>query len=261
MRRLPGSPLRILLAEDNHFNQRLALALLEKWGHTVTLATNGRNAVEAWKAGEFDLIVMDVQMPEMDGLEATRRIREAELQLRKHIPIVAMTAHALVGDRQKCLDAGMDGYASKPLRIAELHREISQFFESSAISTSPASVVSGMKSNIDWSHALDVCDGDRELLMQLMQVFIEEVPELMSSLDLAITANDCVTARQTVHSILGSLRLFGMTPPVDLIQKIQQDARNGALYNTRCLFTELQQRFDELIAEVHEIVEGRKIPE
>ena len=253
--------LRILLAEDDHFNQRLAVALLEKWGHTVTLATNGRNAIAAWKAGEFDLIVMDVQMPDMDGLEATRLIREAELQPGKHIPVVAITAHALAGDRQMCLDAGMDGYASKPLRIAELHREIAQFFESSPIITSAASVVPGKTTHIDWTHALDVCDGDRELLMQLMEVLIEEIPELMNSLDLAITANDCESARQTVHSILGSLRLFGMTPAVDLIQKIQRDARNGTLNETRRLFAELQQQFDELIAEVHDIVEGRKVPE
>ena len=262
MSRLPMiRPLRVLLAEDNHFNQRLAIALLEKWGHTVTLATNGRNAVEAWKAAEFDLIVMDVQMPDMDGLEATRLIREAELPLGKHIPIVAITAHALTGDRQKCLDAGMDGYASKPLRIAELHREIAQFFESSSNVTSTASAALGMHSNIDWTHALDVCDGDRDLLMQLIDVFLQELPELMNSLHRAITTNDCETARQTVHSILGSLRLFGMTPTVDLIQRIQQDARNGNLGDTGQLFTELQQRFDDLIAEVHAIVEGRIVPE
>ncbi len=122
-------PLRILLAEDGLTNQKLALALLKKWGHTVTIASDGREAVRAYETQEFDLVLMDVQMPEMDGLEATAHIRALESKLEKHIPIVAMTARAMKGDRELCLQAGMDGYVSKPVRQRELYQAIAEYFQ------------------------------------------------------------------------------------------------------------------------------------
>jgi CheY-like chemotaxis protein len=113
-------PLHILLAEDNVVNQTLALRLLEKGGHSVVVAVNGREAVEIWKRERFDLILMDVQMPEMGGFEATAAIRHAELGGGIRIPIVAMTARAMAGDRESCLEAGMDAYVAKPISGAEL---------------------------------------------------------------------------------------------------------------------------------------------
>jgi len=115
-------PLRILLAEDSYTNQRLAVALLTKWGHHVTVAANGREAVDAVQNNDFDLVLMDVQMPEMDGYQATAVIREFEARSGGHVPIVAMTAHAMIGDRDECLAAGMDGYVPKPIRRQELER-------------------------------------------------------------------------------------------------------------------------------------------
>jgi CheY-like chemotaxis protein len=110
----------VLLAEDNHVNQRLGMRLLENRGHEVTLASNGREAIEALKKASYDLVLMDVQMPEMDGIEATLAIRayEAGAGIRQHI--VALTAHAMKGDERRCYEAGMDGYLSKPIRPAEL---------------------------------------------------------------------------------------------------------------------------------------------
>jgi CheY-like chemotaxis protein len=112
-----------LLAEDGLANQKLAVGLLEKWGLGVTVVANGIEAIEAWERSPFDLILMDLQMPEMDGITATKIIREREREKGTHIPIVAMTAHALAGDRERCLESGMDGYVSKPIRRSELVQE------------------------------------------------------------------------------------------------------------------------------------------
>jgi PAS domain S-box-containing protein len=121
-------PLHILLAEDNVVNQKFAIRVVKKAGHTVEIANNGAEAVAAWERGDFDIILMDVQMPDMDGLEATQRIREREQAMdpSPHIPIIAMTANAMKGDREKCLDAGMDGYVSKPVKRDALFAEIKQ---------------------------------------------------------------------------------------------------------------------------------------
>jgi CheY-like chemotaxis protein len=114
------APLRILLAEDTVVNQRLALRILEKEGYQVALAKNGREALALWRSQPFDLILMDIQMPEMDGFQATSAIRHAEATANTHISIVALTAHAMTGDRERCLAAGMDDYLSKPLRKSDL---------------------------------------------------------------------------------------------------------------------------------------------
>jgi CheY-like chemotaxis protein len=117
-------PLRVLLAEDSLLNQKLALAVLRKHGHEVVVANHGREALATLESQDFDLILMDVQMPEMDGLEATRTIRTRERRTGDHIPIIAMTAHALKGDRERCLEAGMDEYVAKPIHAEELFRAI-----------------------------------------------------------------------------------------------------------------------------------------
>ena len=119
--------LRVLVAEDNPVNQRLAMRLLEKRGHEVSVAGNGREAVEALQGGSFDLVLMDVQMPEMDGLDATATIRKNEASGGKHQYIVALTAHAMKGDQEKCLAAGMDDYLTKPIRAQELEATIEKF--------------------------------------------------------------------------------------------------------------------------------------
>ena len=118
--KLKNKGLHILIAEDNLVNQKLAARLLEKQGHTSMIANNGREAVEAWETEAFDAVLMDMQMPVMDGLEATREIRAKEQQLGKHVTIIAMTANAMIGDRERCLEAGMDEYIPKPVDVMKL---------------------------------------------------------------------------------------------------------------------------------------------
>jgi CheY-like chemotaxis protein/anti-sigma regulatory factor (Ser/Thr protein kinase) len=135
--RAPGQPenespqvsagLRLLVAEDNAVNQRVAVAILERLGHRVTVSGNGREALEQWRAGAFDLVLMDVQMPEMDGFEATQRIRQEEAARGTHTPILAMTAHAMSGDRQRCIDAGMDDYIAKPVSRRALLQALAEY--------------------------------------------------------------------------------------------------------------------------------------
>jgi two-component system, sensor histidine kinase and response regulator len=118
--------MRILLVEDNRVNQAVATQFLTKRGHEVVVAGNGRAALEALENQTLDLVLMDVQMPEMDGLQATAAIRQGELKSGNHIPIIAMTAHAMSGDKERCLGAGMDGYVSKPLRVEDLFSTIEE---------------------------------------------------------------------------------------------------------------------------------------
>ena len=125
--KVAGSSLKILLAEDNVVNQKVAVRMLDKRGHRVTVAGTGREAVDALQAEAFDLVLMDIQMPEMDGFEATAAIRRTERGTDRHQPIFAMTAHAMKGDDQRCLDAGMDGYLAKPIRGEELYALLEGF--------------------------------------------------------------------------------------------------------------------------------------
>jgi two-component system sensor histidine kinase/response regulator len=128
-----ATPLRVLLAEDNAVNQKLMLHILEKRGYSVTIAGDGVRALEAWKRESFDLVLMDVQMPEMGGFEATRRIREMEAPTGRHLPIIALTAHAMKGDRERCLEAGMDDYLPKPIQQKALFEAIERIAVLSAV--------------------------------------------------------------------------------------------------------------------------------
>ncbi len=200
----------ILLAEDNPVNQKLAVKLLEKQGHTVSVADNGRLALEAWRRGGHDLVLMDMMMPEMDGLEATRRIREEE---QGHIPIIAMTANAMQGDRERCLDAGMDGYVSKPVKPEVLFQEIERVLGERTTLASPPPVApsppeeSGLPI-YDRADALSRIADDEELLATLIDMFVADAPNYLNEIDAALEAADWSRLIRAAHTLKGVLATF-----------------------------------------------------
>jgi CheY-like chemotaxis protein len=225
--------LRILLAEDSPINQRLAVALLEKRGHAVTVVGDGAAALAALEQAAFDLVLMDLQMPVMDGLEATGRIRRTEQVRGGHVPVVAMTAYAMKGDRERCLEAGMDGYVSKPVRAAELF----QVIEGLAPAPSPEPIApdppaeqgQAAGSLIDWAVALDYVGGDRKLLRDLAGIFLDECPRWMAELRQAIAAGNAADVKRLGHTLKGSLGHFGVPTGFEAAYQLEMMGRSGIL--------------------------------
>lgn len=212
-------PLTILLAEDSLANRKLALGLLDRWGHQVTVATTGLEALDALEKEEFDLILMDVQMPEMDGLTAAQEIRKREQESGgRRIPIIAMTAHAMKGDRERCLEAGMDDYVSKPIRPFDLASVLSHYTqkdESSPSETEDATGqdregASGEESEaMSWATLLKHVQQDQSLARVVADAYLQETPRLASQLKESLAARNNVKAKIAAHTIKGSLRTLG----------------------------------------------------
>jgi CheY-like chemotaxis protein len=232
--RLP--PLRILLAEDSVVNQKLALALLAPYGHTVVIANNGAEAVRHCAANAFDIVLMDVQMPEMDGLEATRLIREAERATGRHTPILALTAHAIKGDRELCLETGMDAYISKPVRATELYGALDELLKdhpratASGTSEAPESSEHQTSENsLDWSAALAESGLGEATLVDLASLFVSEAPELLKQLRAALANRDAASLTRAVHTLKSNVAIFHATTTVEAAQRLESLARSGDL--------------------------------
>ncbi|MBL8484260.1 MAG: PAS domain S-box protein, partial [Rhodocyclaceae bacterium] len=243
--------LNVLLAEDNPVNQTLALRLLDKLGHRATLANNGAEAVKLAAEHTFDVILMDVQMPEMGGFEATRHIRDFEAELRRHTPIIAMTAHALAGDREKCLAAGMDGYVSKPIQVPALVEALAAATRSRMLEDfTPPAAPAKRSEMYDRDAVLANLDGDVELLRTVAQMFIDDIPHQVESLSAALAAGDCPKAYAIGHTIKGMVGNFGAGRPLDCARDMEQLARSGELDAARQQFPTLQQVLDQLVGEM-----------
>lgn len=212
--------LRILLAEDNPVNQRLAVRLLEKRGHHVTVANNGAEAIRTLDAGTFDLALMDVQMPEMDGFEATAAIRKREAAAGGHLPIIAMTAHALKGDRERCLAAGMDDYVSKPLRPDTLFAAV----ERQAAHAEQAPAVDD--AIIDRALALERAGGDEGLLREVAGLCLEECPVLLEEIRIGLAQADGDKLRLAAHTLKGSVATFGAEEARAAAWRLEQIGRD-----------------------------------
>ena len=234
-----GGTLNILLAEDNLVNQRLAIRLLQKQGHSVVTALNGREALTAinnTSRGErFDLVLMDIQMPEMSGLEATAAIRAQEQTTGGHLPIVALTAHAMKGDRARCLAAGMDGYVSKPIQAAELHQAIAEVYARYA-PPAPAPVLPVLpvlvvepEPPFDPARSLDMVEGDQELLTELIALFLHESPQLVAEIQHSSANGQSGQLMHAAHSLKGMAGNFGAQPVVTLAYELEGLGRTGQI--------------------------------
>jgi CheY-like chemotaxis protein/nitrogen-specific signal transduction histidine kinase/HPt (histidine-containing phosphotransfer) domain-containing protein len=198
--------LNILLAEDHPVNQTLAIRILEKFGHSVTVANNGIEAMQLWAERAFDVILMDVDMPGLNGYEATERIRELEAETNCHIPILAMTAHAMQGVREECLRHGMDGYLSKPIKFATLRQELDVLKGGIKI---PECGGAGHQENIaDFAKAKLLMDNSQSLFDEIVQLFRVESAHQMQLMKIALTNDDVGSIRQSVHSIRGMVSIF-----------------------------------------------------
>ncbi len=226
--------LHLLLAEDNAVNQKLAIRLLEKRGHSVRVANHGREVLEALyppnssgstvKAEWFDAVLMDVQMPEMDGFESTAAIRMLENATGTHVPIVAMTAHAMKGDRERCLEAGMDGYVSKPLQPQELFEVV----ESLATGDNPRPGelrASLSEMPFDQRAALGHTNGDAELLKELVGLFLQDAPRMLVEISEAILEKDAVNLCRSAHTFKGSAGVLAATAVVDAALRLETMGR------------------------------------
>ncbi|HEY9102994.1 hybrid sensor histidine kinase/response regulator [Chitinimonas sp.] len=219
----PVRPLRILLAEDNPMNQTLALALLEQDGHQVTLANNGKEALAYVEREGYDLVLMDMQMPEMDGLSATLAIRA--LGERGRLPIVAMTANVLPEDKARCLAAGMDDFLSKPIKVERLRQLLYGVAEYSPVMAGTASDAM----LFDAGQALLICGGNAGLLATLLDQYLEEWPGRQAALQAVWASGDMAGLAELAHLFKGSLGALGAMPGVMQAQAIEQAARAGAL--------------------------------
>jgi PAS domain S-box-containing protein len=221
--------LRVLLAEDSLVNQKLAVHLLEKWGHTVSVANNGREAIAAAQTGRFDFVLMDVQMPEVDGLMATGEIRRWEQTVGGHVPIVAMTAHAMIGDRERCLASGMDHYIAKPVRSRELLAVIEQVIAGPARPAPETGGQDGAAGVLDWAAALDRLQGDRALLGELVGVFRDECPKLLTQVREAVATSDAARLKLASHTLKGALSNFAARDAVEAAKRLEQMGKQADL--------------------------------
>jgi two-component system, sensor histidine kinase and response regulator len=255
-RQTPGRCLQILLAEDSLVNQQLAVALLDGEGHKVTVAGNGREAVAAVESGNFDCVLMDLQMPEMDGLEATAIIRAHERTTGRHVPIIAMTAHALKGDRERCLEAGMDGYTSKPIDADDLFAAIAELVggqvqtavEDSSLEKCSEGFLPPSDSMIDWSAALKAVRGDSRLLETIVGAALGEVPYLLTELRRAVAARDFQGLRLAAHTLKGSVRYFGAQRVLELALRLEAIGQNHQIQDADATLASLDQSAGELMA-------------
>ena len=265
-------PLQVLLADDSLANQKLAIGLLKRWGHTVTVANNGREAVALASQRKFDLILMDVQMPEMDGMEATALIQQRQAQTGQRVPIIAMTAHAMKGDKERCLEAGMDAYVSKPVRPNDLLAAMLPFFTPGAeaparllpvapsqrtrpVSTPPVAHEVPPDARVDWAAARVIVLQDEDLLREIVDAFLSEAESLAVELSKALTSANAREVARLAHTLKSNLRTFGV-PCADDMQTIELSAKSGHLDPVKTLWPEVRPLITQVVEQMQAYLAG-----
>jgi CheY-like chemotaxis protein len=238
--------LRVLLAEDNAVNQKLAVGVLTKLGCHVTVAENGRQAVAACEAQGFDVVLMDVQMPEMDGLEATETVRQREQASGRHTRIIAMTAHAMTGDRERCLAAGMDDYLSKPVRIRELSEKLAEVLHVDEAEEEAAKSAAA-RDPVDWADALEAAGGDRKLLQLVIDTFFEESATMRQQIRAGLHLHDAALLRKSAHTLKGALLTVGARRASAVAFELERMGASGNLTDSENVLTTLEQQMAVLL--------------
>jgi two-component system, sensor histidine kinase and response regulator len=245
--------LRILVAEDNAVNQAVILRVLQKMGHAPVLAQTGKEAVQLASAEQFDVVFMDVQMPEMDGLAATAAIRESETRVGtgvrtksgRRLPIFAMTAHAMKGDRDRCLEAGMDGYITKPVRFSDIEHALAGLTATSATRLDPPDAASWNQ-----AEALGRIEGDEELLHEVCKIFLEESPKLLQKLHDAIAAGDADEVMRAAHSLKGESSYLSASATCQAARQLEEMGRDKDLSGAGATFATLEREVASLHLEL-----------
>ena len=256
----PAGGLRILLAEDNAVNQEVAQQMLQRRGHSVTIASNGREAVNLVAQSEFDLILMDIQMPEMDGFQATAAIRDLQKKGARRIPIVAMTAHAMKGDRERCLDAGMDGYVSKPVQSKLLYETIESITATGTVSaaypqiSAPAGVE---RKAVNIDEILDRLGGNVGLLQSVVALFEEDSPGQMTRIHDAIKHGDAQALMAAAHTLKGSLLVLSADKASNAALELEKLGRQSKLQGAADWFAILESEIAAVSSDLQKSVKER----
>ena len=251
---------RLLLAEDNPMNQKLAIALLKRAGYWVDAVENGKMVIEGLKRKNYDLILMDVQMPEMDGLEATQAIRKTE-GMERHTPIIAMTAHAMKGDRERCLEAGMDGYISKPIEPQELLDAIKKWTGCSDYGDVAAEQETSQKdalpegAPLDIESALSRFDGDKKFFEEMLEEFLNYMPPHLKTLSQVANEGDAKGVEREAHSIKGAAANLGAKGIAELSLQVELQGRTGDLAPAQEMLDNLRTEFKRFEEYIHQWLE------
>ena len=243
----------MLVAEDNPVNQQVASGMLEHAGHEPIVAANGREVLALLDKEPFDLVLMDVQMPEMDGLEATAAIRERERGTARHVPIVALTAHAMKGDAEKCLAAGMDGYLAKPLQLRELTDAIARVLPGAGRpGLGPGAFVDGLPSSVrlDAARLLERVGGDRHALVRIVRTFRADYPKQLALLREAVAAGDAAALRRAAHALKGAVSNFAAAPATEAAMALQAMGERQDLGAARGALVRLELEIESLSADL-----------
>jgi len=251
--------LQVLVAEDNPVNEVLIVRVLEKLGHISVVAHNGKEALALARSRKFDLAFMDVQMPEMDGLAAAAAIREAEKASATHLPIFAMTAHAMKGDRERCLEAGMDGYLAKPVRLSDIEQTLANVANGTAAGPS-VTAAHPPSANPCWNRAeaLARIGDDEQLLRDLCHIFLEEAPKLVEKLRQAVTDADFETVMKTAHSLKGEASYLGAARASQSARQLERWGQESNQAEVTKTFAELERDVADLTLALKDMAEVRR---